>query len=130
VTALLNLLRLIPAEEILNCKDSDNSKCWQGHRVERFCTVLRLLSDEGIESEADLREWLAEGANLPKLRAIHGLGPKTVDYLKILAVSCHRQPPPQIYRHGWGREWCRRLRDGKRYCEPRSGPALGSEVPA
>jgi hypothetical protein len=84
VTALLALLRSVPAAEFLNCKDSESSRFWLGRRVERFCAILNLLQQEGIESEGDLRAWLLTDTNLPKLCAIKGVGPKTVDYLKIL----------------------------------------------
>jgi hypothetical protein len=84
VTALLDLLRSVPATEFLNCKDSENSRFWLGRRVERFCAILQLLQQEGIESETDLRAWLVKDTNLPKLFAINGVGPKTVDYLKLL----------------------------------------------
>ncbi len=87
VTALLDLLKSIPAAEFLNCKDSETSRSWLGRRVERFCAILQLLKQEEIESEADLRAWLVKDSNLPKLHAIKGVGPKTVDYLKIL-VGC------------------------------------------
>jgi len=84
VSAMLQLLRSIPASEFLNYQDSENSGSWLGHRVERFCTILQLLNQEAIESEADLEAWLTSDTNLPKLHAINGVGPKTVDYLKIL----------------------------------------------
>jgi hypothetical protein len=84
VTPMLQLLRSVPASEFLKCEDTENSSSWLGHRVERFCTILQLLNREGIESEADLEAWLTIDTNLPKLHAINGVGPKTVDYLKIL----------------------------------------------
>lgn len=84
VTAMLHLLTSLPASEFLDCEDTESSGSWLGHRVERFCTILGLLNREGIESEADLEAWLTTDSNLPKLHAINGVGPKTVDYLKIL----------------------------------------------
>jgi len=59
---------------------------WKGiDRAERFCEIIQLFHAEGIETEADLKEWLlASEANLSKLRRINGIGPKTVDYFKIL----------------------------------------------
>jgi hypothetical protein len=84
VTLVLDLLRSVTATQFLNCKDSESSKSWLGHRVERFSAILHLLKQEGIESETDLRAWLLNDSNLPKLHAIKGVGPKTVDYLKIL----------------------------------------------
>jgi hypothetical protein len=84
VTAILRLLRTVPPPEFLNCEDTENSGSWLGHRVWRFCTILHLLNQEGIENEADLKTWLTMDSNLPKLGAIKGVGPKTVDYLKLL----------------------------------------------
>lgn len=86
VTAMLQLLRSLPASEFVNWEDTENSGSWLGHRVERFCTILHLFNREEIESEADLKAWLMIDANLLKLHAINGVGPKTVDYLKILVA--------------------------------------------
>lgn len=75
-TAVLHLLEGISATEFL---------FWRGEdRAERFSRILGLFASEDIETEADLRDWLINNANLPKLRSINGIGPKTVDYFKIL----------------------------------------------
>ena len=39
---------------------------------------------ERVDTEAELRDWLLHGDGVTKLRAIHGIGPKTADYFKIL----------------------------------------------
>lgn len=58
---------------------------WPGaERVRRFDDVLTFLFNEGIQAEDDLRRWLTKDENVVKLRTIRGIGPKTVDYLKIL----------------------------------------------
>jgi hypothetical protein len=75
-TSVLRLLEAISATEFLDWRGED--------RAERFRQVLELFAAEGIEIEADLRERLAIEANLTKLRAIKGVGPKTIDYFKIL----------------------------------------------
>jgi len=75
-TAVLRLLEGISAIEFLSWRGED--------RAERFRRVLSLFASENIESEADLRAWLLDNANLLKLRSIKGIGPKTVDYFKIL----------------------------------------------
>ena len=75
VTAVLDLLRTIPSVTFLNWKGEDRAK--------RFTSILQLLKSE-LESEADLQTWLTQDANLRKLLAINGVGPKTVDYLKIM----------------------------------------------
>ncbi|WP_156914406.1 hypothetical protein [Cupriavidus sp. amp6] len=58
---------------------------WHGrNRADRFLHVLRLFAAENVETEADLRDWLSVAVNLQNLRSINGIGPKTVDYFKIL----------------------------------------------
>jgi hypothetical protein len=75
-SSVQSLLRSVPATEFLG---------WRGvDRAKRFSQVLDLFGAEGIENEANLREWLSLESNLPKLRAIKGIGPKTIDYFKIL----------------------------------------------
>lgn len=84
VGALRALLKQVSARGFLN---------WGGQdRVERFTIIIDLLHTEGIDSEGDLRSWLMREANLEKLRSIRGIGPKTVDYFKILVGltdGCH-----------------------------------------
>ncbi|WP_429072188.1 hypothetical protein [Aeromonas veronii] len=75
-SSVLNTLQSIPIEEFLNWQCND--------RASRFFLVLNLFAAEGIETETDLRKWLSQEVNLPKLRAIRGIGPKTIDYFKIL----------------------------------------------
>jgi len=76
VTAVLELLKSVPAMQFLNWNGKD--------RADRFCEVLHLLKREGVENESDFRTWLERDTNLPKLRAIHGIGPKTVDYVNLM----------------------------------------------
>jgi hypothetical protein len=76
VTALVDLMRSVPAVTFLN---------WNGEdRAGRFISILNLLGREHVESEAELHSWLTKDANSRKLLAINGVGPKTVDYLKIM----------------------------------------------
>ncbi len=75
-TAVLRLLEEISAIEFLSWRGED--------RAARFRRVISLFASENIENEADLRAWLLDNANLLKLRSIKGIGPKTVDYFKIL----------------------------------------------
>ena len=75
-SAVLRLLGSMSATDYLNWRGKD--------RAERFRQVLDLFAAERIETEADLREWLCQEANRAKLRSIKGIGPKTVDYFKIL----------------------------------------------
>jgi hypothetical protein len=58
---------------------------WRGmDRVNRFQAIIDLLSSEKIETEENLKEWLTNDRNLIELTRIKGIGPKTIDYLKIL----------------------------------------------
>lgn len=75
-TSVLRLSEEISAAEFLSWRGED--------RAERFSRILDLFASENIETEADLRDWLLDPTNLPKLRSIKGIGPKTVDYFKIL----------------------------------------------
>lgn len=58
-------------------------------KLGRMEAVAELFIAEGVETEADLRRWLCGegtecGANADKLAAVRGIGPKTIDYFKIL----------------------------------------------
>ncbi|HEY5473615.1 MAG TPA: hypothetical protein VIK32_10540, partial [Candidatus Limnocylindrales bacterium] len=58
-------------------------------KLGRMKAAAELFIAEGIESEVDLRRWLCGGgaecrANVAKLAAVRGIGPKTIDYFKIL----------------------------------------------
>ncbi|MHB1606987.1 MAG: hypothetical protein ACYCTV_11475 [Leptospirales bacterium] len=75
-SAVLRLLETVSATEFLDWRGEDRAKC--------FSHVLGLLASENIETEAELRVWLSKYANLEKLRSIKYIGPKTVDYFKIL----------------------------------------------
>jgi thermostable 8-oxoguanine DNA glycosylase len=75
-SAVRNLLQSLPVTEFLKWRGAD--------RAARFSQVLDLFAVERIETEADLRTWLLRESNLSKLRAIKGIGPKTIDYFKIL----------------------------------------------
>ncbi len=50
----------------------------------RILALTQFFLDQGIQTEHDLAAWLADDANRPKLLHVRGVGPKTVDYLKIL----------------------------------------------
>ncbi len=74
--ALKHLLKKITAQEFLH---------WNGTRkTQTFLDLIDLLGREGVNTEDDLREWLLRKDSSAKLRNIRFIGPKTVDYLKIL----------------------------------------------
>ena len=74
---LTRLLRQITVQEFLD---------WQGTRKPRtYLDLVALLDErEGLDSEEDLKIWLMQDGSSAKLRDIRYIGPKTVDYLKIL----------------------------------------------
>lgn len=56
---------------------------WHHHtKVSRFVCLAELLRNERIDDFHQLRTWLTNPGCREKLRAIHGVGPKTVDYLR------------------------------------------------
>ena len=89
VSAVANLTGNFSTETFLN---------WKGrNRIERFENVLQLLRTEGIETESDLKARFVKDQSITdrqdilweqsiqgKLSKIEGIGPKTIDYLKIL----------------------------------------------
>ena len=91
-SGFLRVLRERGGEEVVR---------WTHHeKLGRMEAVAELFIAEGVETEGDLRRWLcgdkaAEGseegdvdaacrANVAKLAAVRGMGPKTIDYFKIL----------------------------------------------
>lgn len=55
---------------------------WRHHtKMSRFICLAELLRSEGVDDFHQLRTWLERPACRGQLRAIHGIGPKTVDYL-------------------------------------------------
>jgi hypothetical protein len=73
---LKRLLLQITAQEFLD---------WKGTRKpDTFLNLVDLLQREGVDTEDDLRQWLSLPDSCEKLVAIHFIGQKTADYLKIL----------------------------------------------
>ena len=81
------LLQELPVATYLNWKGAD--------RIKRFSEILSLFLTKGIHTEAELRDWLETSGAREKLLEIHGVGPKTVDYLCILVGL----PTAAIDRH-------------------------------
>jgi hypothetical protein len=66
-------------------KSAENVLKWNHpEKPARAVALATFFQAEGIETEGDLSNWLAIDENLPRLLEIRGIGPKTVDYLKIL----------------------------------------------
>jgi hypothetical protein len=75
-SGFLRLLHEQGAEKVLRWKHPE--------KPARAVALATFLQTEGVETETDLANWLAVDSNLPGLRGVRGVGPKTVDYLKIL----------------------------------------------
>ena len=70
-------------------------------KLGRMEAVAELFAAHSVETEEDLRVWLCEYegecvANASRLGALHGIGPKTIDYFKIL---CGEQDTAAIDMH-------------------------------
>ena len=71
------LMQVFPLTEIVDCK---NSK-----KLQRIRDLSWFLYNNGIENEDQLAKWLDIEKNISPLRKVDGIGPKTIDYLKILS---------------------------------------------
>jgi hypothetical protein len=55
-----------------------------GRKLRTLVELAEFFAARGIETAADLRRWLETPGHAPTLRAVHGVGPKTVSFLKLL----------------------------------------------
>lgn len=71
------LMQTIPLSEIIN---------WNNKRklelIEQLCWFFY---KNGVENENQLAKWLDDECNVKELFKINGVGPKTIDYLKMLS---------------------------------------------
>ena len=69
-------------------------------KLRRMVAVAEFLVRERIETEADMRTWLCDGPAAPthagEFGAVRGIGPKTIDYFKIL---CGEQDTAAVDLH-------------------------------
>jgi len=70
-------MQVFPLTELVAWK---NSK-----KLQRISNLSWFLYMNGIENEDQLAKWLDIEENISQLRKVDGIGPKTVDYLKILS---------------------------------------------
>lgn len=75
-SGFIRLLTKVGHNNLLDWKDTE--------KPNRILGVAEFFSSKGIETEADLRQWLQESSNLEKLKQLRGIGNKTADYFKIL----------------------------------------------
>jgi hypothetical protein len=71
--------------QLVNCIGVHEFLTWRNPaKPDRFMRLLRLFKDEAIETEEDVRAWLVHDENCSTVAALHGIGPKTINYLQIL----------------------------------------------
>jgi hypothetical protein len=70
-----------------------NLRC--GRKLRTIVELATFLINVGVETTADLRSWLQVAGHSPLLMTVHGVGPKTVSFLKLLvgldAIAVDRQ---------------------------------------
>jgi len=83
----LELLRRDGPEKILKLKS--------GRKLRTIVELTEFLADHGVDTTSELRTWLKTGGNASSLRSVHGVGPKTISFLKLLvgldAIAVDRQ---------------------------------------
>jgi hypothetical protein len=50
-------------------------------KITRFVNLVALLDADGVECAGDLRRWLKDRGSRDRLLELHGIGPKTYDYI-------------------------------------------------
>jgi len=73
----LILMQVVPLPELIDWR--------KGNKIERILDLSWFLFDKNIENEDHLAAWLEQSEHINQLRQIKGVGPKTVDYLKMLS---------------------------------------------
>lgn len=75
-SSFIALFNAIPLEKILNWNNCD--------KIDRITNISLLLFCNKVENENDLKCWIDDNCNTEKLKKIRGIGPKTIDYIKLL----------------------------------------------
>lgn len=78
-SAFLKLLSDVGAKVVLEWSDDE--------KPNRVLGLAKFFLAQHVETEQELKAWLAIQSNLPNLLMVRGIGPKTVDYIKILVGS-------------------------------------------
>lgn len=76
-SGFLNVIEKIGPRKLFSWRDSEKPR--------RIYEVAKFFSQEGIEIEAQLKNWLEKEQNTTKLDAVRGVGNKTIDYFKFLS---------------------------------------------
>jgi len=72
-----DLLKHRGTAEVLQWRESEKTRRVEG--------VTEFLKAKGLQTEDDLKGWLAEPAHADEFRRLRGVGPKTLDYFRMLA---------------------------------------------
>jgi hypothetical protein len=76
ISGLLEVLQLTPASDLLSWSDTA--------KPTRFLLIVDACSRAGIDDFQELSAWLVGADADQALGSIHGVGPKTVDYMRLL----------------------------------------------
>lgn len=71
------LFKTIPLRDLLNWKNEQ--------KLDRITRLSWFLSENEVENEKQLYLWLNNNEHLNMISEINGIGPKTIDYLKMLS---------------------------------------------
>ena len=71
------LFQTIPLKELINWSNDQ--------KINRITQLSWFLYENQIENEDQLSRWLNDSVHVSKLLDIKGIGPKTIDYLKMLS---------------------------------------------
>ncbi|HEY8899231.1 MAG TPA: hypothetical protein VIM61_02300 [Chthoniobacterales bacterium] len=70
---------------VINCLGAEEVLRWNHpEKPQRLILLVEFLCTELIDTSHDLINWLEEPYNAQRLQTVRGIGPKSVDYLKIL----------------------------------------------
>jgi hypothetical protein len=72
----LDLLQTVDPFELLQWSHPE--------KISRLLHITNFFREKSVETEWDLSQWLSSSEACNNLLAVKGIGPKTVDYLKIL----------------------------------------------
>jgi hypothetical protein len=86
-SGFLEIIKKIGLKKLLDWQDSEKPR--------RILEVTKFFAQEGIETEAELKNWIEEAQNSAKLDAVRGVGNKTIDYFRFLSGT----PTTAIDRH-------------------------------
>ena len=78
-TAFRDRLERVGVKEVLTWNDEE--------KPNRVIALTEFLLAERIDTEEELRSWISSEQNREKIQVVHGVGPKTADYLGILVGS-------------------------------------------